>query len=120
MTVAHAIMAADRLYPNTFTEEEKIGWLKKMDEKIISSLFSLYTDSEKQTLPDYTETSVSLLIESPYDLLYLYELECRMAYWSRDTETYNHAAVLYRNLYETYEREYHRTHRPKGAPRFVF
>ena len=76
MTVSEAIVNADRLYPNTFTYEEKIGWLKKLDENIQNELFALYEDGARHPLPDYAsmEDDVELLIESPYDLLYLYEL----------------------------------------------
>ncbi len=121
MTVTQAIVEADRLYPNSFTDEEKIGWLQRMDEGIIASLYSLYEDSVHQTVPDYMEnTEASLLIGSPYDLLYLYELEAKMAYWNRDTESYNRAAAMYNQLYQTYEREFHRKHHPVGKRRFFF
>ena len=39
MTIAEAIVNADRLYPNSFTDEEKTVWLKKLDEKIHKELF---------------------------------------------------------------------------------
>ena len=122
MTVSEAIVNADRLYPNTFTDEEKIGWLKKLDEKIQKELFSHYENHENLPLPDYAslEEDVPLLIESPYDLLYLYELEFQMAYYNRDTDIYKRAEVFYQNLYQAYERHYHRTHKPIGAKRFVF
>ena len=122
MTVSEAIISADRLYPNTFTDEEKIGWLKKLDEKIQKELFALYEDGEHHPLPDYAslEEDVPLLIESPYDLLYLYELEFQMAYACRDTDVYERTEIFYHNLYRAYELYYHRTHQPIGAKRFVF
>ncbi|MBR5188369.1 MAG: hypothetical protein IKW18_07850 [Clostridia bacterium] len=122
MTVSEAIVNADRLYPNTFTDEEKIGWLKKMDEKIQKELFSLYENDENHLLPDYAslEEDVPLLIESPYDLLYLYELEFQMAYYNRDTDVYKRAEIFYNNLYRAYELYYHKNHKLIGAKRFVF
>ena len=122
MTVSEAIVNADRLYPNPFTDEEKIGWLKKMDEKIQKELFALYEDGKNHPLPDYTsmEADIPLLIESPYDLLYLYELEFQMAYACRDTDVYKRAEIFYNNLYRAYELHFHRTHKPISAKHFVF
>ena len=122
MTVAEAIINADRLYPNSFTDEEKIGWLKKLDEKIQKDLFSLYENTENTPLSDYGEPyeNTTLLIESPYDLLYLYELESKMAYHNGDTDVYKRADAFFQILYGAYERYYHRTHIPIAEKRFLF
>ena len=122
MTVTEAIGTINRLYPNDCQDEEKILWLQKMDEKIQKELFSLYQQDEKNPLPDYAqaEEDVALLIESPYDLLYLYELQARLAYWQGDMDVYNRAKVLYQNIYQAYEREYHRTHKPIAEHGFLF
>ena len=122
MTVTEAIGTVNRLYPNDYQDEEKIIWLQKMDEKIQKELFSRYQDGKISPLPDYAqaEEDVTLLIESPYDLLYLYELQARLAYWQRDMDVYNRANVLYQNIYQTYEREYHRTHKPIPTHGFLF
>jgi len=121
MTIAEAIVNADRLYPNSFTDEEKTVWLKKLDEKIHKELFSLY--EEPSPIPsDYEapDKNISLLIESPYDLLYLYELEGKMAYHNGDTDVYKRADIFFQTLYGAYERHYHRTHTPIAGKRFSF
>ena len=122
MTVTEAIGTINRLYPNECNDEEKILWLQKMDERIQKELFSLYPNGKTQPLPDYAQAGedVTLLIESPYDLLYLYELQARLAYWKEDMDAYNRAKVLYQNIYQTYEREYHRAHKPIVKHGFLF
>ena len=122
MTIAEAIIHADQLYPNSYTDEEKTDWLKKLDEKIRKELFSLYEESApvSPSVESDFEGDETLLIESPYDLLYLYELEAKMAYYDRDTDVYKRADNFFQILYHTYERYYHRTHTPKGSKRFLF
>ena len=122
MTVTQAIATVNLLYPNHYGDEEKTVWLQKMDERIQKELFSHYLDGANAPLPDYTESEeeITLLVESPYDVLYLYELQAKMAYWDGDTNAASRAEILYRNLYETYTRAYRRSHQPKGEGRFLF
>ena len=122
MTIAEAIINADQLYPNTYTDEEKTNWLKKLDEKVRKELFSLYEEPvpASLTVESDFDGDAALLIESPYDLLYLYELEAKMAYHDHDTDVYKRADNFFQILYGAYEKHYHRTHTPKGGKRFLF
>ena len=122
MTIAEAIIYADRSYPNSYTDEVKTFWLKKFDEKVRKELFSLYEETSPASLSvesdfDGDET---LLIESPYDVIYIYELEAKMAYHDRDNEAYKSADNFLKILYGSYEKYYHRKHSPKGGKRFLF
>jgi len=54
-----------------------------------------------------------LLIPEPYDDVYMYYIDQRVAYNNNDIRRYNTASQLFNNAYITYQQWYNRTHRAR-------
>ena len=54
-----------------------------------------------------------LLIPEPYDDVYMYYIDQRIAYNNNDTRRYNAASTSFNNAYITYQQWYNRNHRAR-------
>lgn len=117
MTVREAIDKADLLYPNVFSFSEKAEWLRELDMKLSAELFSRYPDhkdSEKETSGQYTPDT-RLLIEGPYENLYILFIVMKTDIVNSDTVRYQNSSALFNNEYLAFSNHYNRTHMIKSA-----
>jgi len=122
MTIREAIDRLDRLTPNQYDNEEKVRWLSELDgvahREILTQLegdvpeFSGYgTDCDM----DGTE----LLIPWPYDEIYRWYLEMKIADANGEIARCNNAAAKYNQYYTAYENDCRRRTMPvQRAPFF--
>ena len=104
MTVMEAIHEIDSLKPNTFSQQQKIQWLDRLDSFIEKSLLSRFPQAERKPL-SLGDPSRVLLMESPFDEGYLFWLEAKIHYFNEEIDRYNGAVRMFRNSFEDYQRQ---------------
>lgn len=118
MTLIEAINRIDALKPNSYKQDEKIRWLSTLDGIIKVKVIDFYEGSEDIVFNGYDENTpldTVLLVPAPFDDIYLKWLEAQIDYYTGEYDRYNNAIIAYNDLFEAYDRHYHRTHAPKGA-----
>jgi hypothetical protein len=124
MTIAEAITKVDTLKPNTYTTEDKIGWLSNLDARVKSQIIDAHECDKPIIFYGYDsllDQETELLVTTPYDEMYLRWLEAMIDYHNGEDDRYNNAIMLFNNAYEGYKRYYTRNHMPLShGNRFVF
>lgn len=124
MTIADAISKVDTLIPNTYTPEDKIGWLSALDSRVKTQIIDTHQQSKPVYFYGYNgvmDLETELLAQEPYDEMYLRWLEAQIHYHNSEDERYNNAIILFNNAYEGYKKHYTRNHMPLSqGSRFIF
>jgi len=121
MKVFEAIEIADDIVRNTVSEDRKIKWLKALDGKVYLDVFDTHenitlTDNSwtKHILGDtLTDTMGDLIIEFPYDELYINYLLSKIYIEVNEVERANNAMLLFNDEYKEYKNYINRTFVPK-------
>lgn len=124
MTIIEAINKNDALKSNTYSQDEKLEWLSRLDWIIKKQIIDTHEGSEEVTFTGYnadTDLGTVLLVPAPFDEIYLRWLEAQIDYHNGEIDKYNVAITMYNTAYEGYEKHYNRAHMPlsKGT-RFTF
>lgn len=124
MKINEAINRIDSLVHNTFQQSEKIAWLSNVDWMIKKHVIDNHEGAEDVLFHGYhadTDLETPLLVEAPYDDLYLHWLEAQIHLYSGEYGKYNNAILMYNSVFEAFSAYYTRTHMPitKGT-RFLF
>ena len=117
MTIIEAINRLDLIKPNTYTQQEKVRWLSALDGIVKANIIDTHEGGEDVVFNGYdeiTDISTTLLIPPPYDTVYLRWLEAQIDYNNGEYGKYNNSLVAYNDAYDLYQRQYNRTHMPKG------
>ena len=124
MTIAEVISKVDALKPNTYTTEDKIGWLSSLDARVKSQIIDAHERNDPIFFYGYDgilDQETELLVPAPYDEMYLRWLEAQIDYHNGEDDRYNNAITLFNNAYEGYKKHYTRTHMPISiGSRFIF
>lgn len=124
MTIAEVISKVDELKPNTYTPEDKIGWLSNLDARVKTQIIDAHKGGEQIQFHGYDsliDQDTELLVSAPYDEMYLRWLEAQIDYHNGEDERHNNAIMRFNNAYEGYKKHYTRTHMPiSHGARFVF
>ena len=120
MTIMDALYRIDELKPNSYSQPEKIKWLSSLDGLIKSEIIDTHEGGEDKAFPtdgysEYQDLSTPLLVEHPYDDIYLRWLEAQIDYNNGEIAKYNNSLVAFNDAYDLYQRHYNRTHMPKGT-----
>ena len=116
MTIIEAINTIDALYPNTYSPEQKIAQLSKLDGVIKRDIIDKHEGSEGVTFNGYDENTPNdtvLLVPAPYDEVYIFWLQTWIDYWNGEIGRYNNSTSMYKSAYSNFERAYNREHMPK-------
>ncbi|MBR2777569.1 MAG: hypothetical protein IKD75_10820 [Prevotella sp.] len=125
MTIRECINRLDANKPNTYTTADKLAWLSKIDGDVYKTIIQTHhTDIDpetgQETVIEYdgytedTDLDTVLLVEPPYDELYLRYLEGQIDYANGEYGKYNNSISAYNAQFMAYEQWYNRTHMPKG------
>ena len=124
MTIAEAISKVDALKPNTFTPEDKVGWLSTLDARVKSQIIDTHECNQPFYFYGYdslADQETELLVPAPYDEMYLRWLEAMIDYHNGEDERYNNAITLFNNAFDGYKKYYTRNHMPlEKGKRFIF
>ncbi len=124
MTIIEAINKTDTLKSNTYSQEDKVEWLGRLDKIIKTQIIDTHQGRETVIFTGYdgnTDLQTVLLVPAPYDEMYLRWLEAQINYANGEIDQYNAAITMFNTAYEGFEKYYNRTHMPIATgSRFIF
>jgi hypothetical protein len=124
MTIIEAITKIDSLKYNTYSQEDKVDWLSRLDWMVKRQIIDTHEGGEAVPFTGYdadTDLHTVLLIPAPFDEIYLRWLEAQIDYTNGEMDKFNASIIMYNTAYEAFENYYNRNHRPaKKGRRFIF
>lgn len=123
MTIIEAINQVDGIKFNTYSQEDKVRWLSSLDAKITAVLEGAYPSPMAVSMPydPNTDMERELLLESPWDEMYIRWMEAMIDYNNGETDSYNRSITLFNNLYQNYMDWYIRRNMPaQNGSGFLF
>lgn len=117
MKIIEAITTIDSLKHNTYSTEDKIRWLSRLDSMVKRLIIDTHEGAEDVTFDGYhadTDPETVLLVPEPFDEVYLRWLEAQIDYANGEYGKYNNSILMYQTAYEGYANYYNRNHMPKG------
>lgn len=123
MRVVDAISRVDALYFNTFSNDEKVAWLAKLDGLVYEQIISAHEGAENGDFTGYDphkDLQTQLLVPAPYDEMYIPWLQAQMELALRETDGYNASILTFNAEFGAFENAYNRSHLPKNRGRFRF
>ena len=123
MTIQEALTQADSLRHNSYSQEEKISWLSRLDGKIKRLILDTH-EGENAAFGGYdadTPQDTQLLVGRPFEEIYLYWLEAQICYRDGEIADYNSAIAQYNRLYSAFAEDVRKCTMPKSSgSRFLF
>ena len=117
MTINEAITRVDTHKPNGYEQSDKIAWLSTVDGMIKNNIIDTHEGGENITFNgynDYTSLDTELIVQAPYDELYISWLSSKIDYFNGEYTKYNNNIVRFNDELTAYTNHYNRTHMPKG------
>ena len=124
MKIIEAITRLDSLKFNTYTQEDKVEWLSRLDSMVKKNIIDTHEGAEGVIFSGYDENTnlqTELMVPVPYDEMYLRWLEAQIDYHNGEYDKYNNAIIMFNTAFEAYQAFYTRNHLPliRGR-RFLF
>ena len=124
MTIRDAITRLDALIFNTYTDEDKVQWLSRLDSMVKKHIIDTHEGAENVVFTGYddsTDLQTELLVPPPHDEMYLRWMEAQIDYHNGEYDKYNASIVMYNTAVDNYANYYNRNHMPISRHnRFVF
>ena len=117
MTIIEAITQIDSLKHNTYSQEQKVQWLSRLDNMVKRLIIDTHEGGDDVVFTGYgddTDLHTEMLIPSPFDEMYLRWLESQIDYTNGEYGKYNNAILMFNTSWKEYQNYYNRTHMPKG------
>jgi hypothetical protein len=118
MTIIEAITQIDSLKHNTYSQENKVQWLSRLDSMVKRLVIDTHEGGEDVTFTGYnddTDLHTELLIPVPFDEIYMRWLEAQIDYTNGEYDKYNNAITMFNTSWNEYQNYYNRNHMPKGS-----
>lgn len=116
MTAASIIEQYNSERPNSVDTDQKLSLLLKCEKTVADVIIRRHkggpTDEDLDLHLNIFDLNSDMLVPEPYDDLYIYYLDQRIALNQNDTRRYNAAATLYNNAFLAYQQKYNREHLP--------
>ena len=116
MKIIEAINQIDSLKHNTYSQDNKVSWLSRLDMMVHNHIIK--THDGEATFTGYDGATklheTELLVPEPYDEMYLRWMEAQIDYYNGEYEKYNNAIEMFNTSFNAYQNHYNRTHKPKG------
>lgn len=124
MTIIEAITRLDALKFNTYSQEDKIAWLSRLDSAVKLQIIDSHDGAANISFGGYdknTPLETVLLVPAPYDEVYLRWMEAQIDYYNGEYDKYNNAIIMYNTAFDEYQKYYTRNHNPvRYGKRFLF
>ena len=124
MKIIEAITRLDALKFNTYTQEDKVQWLSRLDSMVKRQIIDTHEGAEAVSFSGYTAdtpTDTILLVPAPYDEVYLRWMEAQIDYHNGEYDKYNNAIIMFNTAFEAYQKHYNSAHKPvQRGRRFLF
>lgn len=120
MTIGEAIGRTDELQPNSFGWAEKVAWLRQLDMELWREVIQTHEGAPERGEPDYGKDSTDdtvLLVEGPYDCMYVHWLQSRIDYALAEYGRFNNSNAAFEADRTNWRMWYNRTHLPKQEAR---
>ena len=126
MTVVGMIEQYNLERPNSIEDSVKKDFLRKCEADLINNVILLYdaqpgerTEEEWQEHLDTFDYETNLLCDEPFDDIYMYYLDQRIAFNNNDTKRYNNASRLFDNMLLGFKQKYNREHYPRQTRKML-
>lgn len=123
MTIQEAISRIDTIMPNGYSKAEKIRWLSELDGKIIREIINVSEFGKDVMFRPYdedTDENKSLIVEAPYDEMYIKWLESQIEYANGEYNKYNNSITLFNSTLMTYSNLFNKKHIAQQKANFKF
>ena len=117
MKITEAINRIDSLKHNTYTQNEKVAWLSRLDSMVKRLVIDTHEGGEDVVFKGYndsTDQHTELLIPEPFAEAYLRWMEAQIDYSNGEYGKYNNSIEMFNTSWIAYQNYYNRTHMPKG------
>ena len=128
MTAVELIVKLDKLKANDIAVDIKRTWLTNVFWQVVTEIIDKAEDAKPHS--EYKMTSLlgskvvdmdtDLLVEEPYDELYVYYLMAQIDLAYDETDKYNKHMMLFNSAFQTFAKHYRRNHKPKGVKKFKY
>lgn len=119
MTILEAIAAADKLWPNDYSAEDKLKWLSELDGKVFLDVISTHHPLPFRPFTGYDGTtdieSTELLIPFPFTNAYELYIGMMIDLNNNDIARYSNSLEAFNAAYRSYTDWYNRNHKPIGV-----
>lgn len=126
MTAAGMIEQYNVERPNGVEDSVKLDFLRKCESNLIENVILLYDPKEDDPTPEdwkeYLDTfnmDSELILEEPYNDIYVWYLDQRIAFNNNDTKRYNASARMFDNAFLAFKQKYNREHFPKQTRKML-
>ena len=124
MKIKEAINGLDSLKFNTYSQDDKIQWLSRLDSMVKEQIIDAHEGAEAVLFNGYTADTpldTILLVPAPYDEVYLRWMEAQIDYHNGEYDKYNNAIIMFNTAFDAYQRHYNSAHKPvQRGRRFLF
>ena len=117
MKIIEAINKIDDLKHNTYSQDEKVKWLSRLDSMVKRLVFDTHEGGEDVAFTGYdssTDLSTEMLVPEPHDDIYLRWLEMQIDYANGEIVKYNNSSQMFNTVWQAFQNYYNRNHMPKG------
>ena len=116
MKIIEAINRIDSLKHNTYSQNDKVAWLSRLDSLVKRLIIDTHEGSGAPFVPyESGDGDRTLLAQPPFDQMYLHYLQAQIHYQNGELNRYNNAIALFQAAFDAYANHYNRTHRPLGS-----
>ena len=119
MTVLEAIHELDSLKPNTYSQQQKMQWLDRLDGFLCRAVLSRYPDRKQCELKP-GDPDRELVMQAPFDEGYLYWMESKIHYFNEEIDRYNASVRMFRHSFEDFQRALHQCSEPEDSGNFRY
>lgn len=116
MTIKECIDQVDNVKPNQYGIEEKVEWLSFLDGIIINDVIKTHEgyNNEYEDFDGYSADKLGkkLIVDKPYDKLYVAYLKMKIDEANGETARYNNSATMFNSYLLEFKKYYNKTHMP--------
>ena len=116
MTIKECIDLVDNVKPNQYSIEDKVQWLSFIDGIIINDVIKTHEGYENEYEEYYGYSAdrlgEKLIVEMPYDNLYVAYLKMKIDEENGETARYNNSSTMFNSYMAAYKKHYNKLHIP--------
>ena len=116
MTIKECIDLVDNVKPNQYSIEDKVQWLSFIEGIIINDVIKTHEgyENEYEEFAGYSADRLGqkLLVEMPYDNLYVAYLKMKIDEENGETARYNNSSTMFNSYMAAYKKHYNKLHIP--------
>lgn len=125
MKISEAIAEVDSQKINTYSNEQKIKWLSRLDNRIYNEIILThrYNDGEDEVTfdgYDTTDEDTELIVGEPYAEMYVRWLEAQMDYSNMEYDAFNNCNAVFESIYSSFRNAYNQSHIPVSSRKNYF